>query len=58
MGLALGPGLAKVFMLFLEESIVPTLQESMPILKKYVDDTFTVITVVLTDDLLRLNMVP
>ena len=41
MGSPLGPVLANVFMVELEERIAPKLQEIMPIWKRYVDDTFT-----------------
>ena len=41
MGSPLGPVLANVFMVELEETIAPKLQTIMPIWKRYVDDTFT-----------------
>ena len=41
MGSPLGPVLANVFMVHLEETIVPELQEIMPMWRRYVDDTFT-----------------
>ena len=43
MGSPLGPVLANVFMVHLEETIVPKLQSSMPQWRRYVDDTFTVV---------------
>ena len=43
MGSPLGPVLANVFMVHLEEEIAPKLQDSMPIWKRYVDDTFTLV---------------
>ena len=43
MGSPLGPVLANVFMVHLEETIVPTLQEHMPTWRRYVDDTFTIV---------------
>ena len=43
MGSPLGPVLANVFMVHLEETIVPKLEDSMPEWKRYVDDTFTVV---------------
>ena len=43
MGSPLGPVLANVFMVHLEETIAPKLQDSMPIWKRYVDDTFTLV---------------
>ena len=43
MGSPLGPVLANVFMVYLEETIVPTAQDSMPEWRRYVDDTFTVV---------------
>ena len=43
MGSPLGPVLANVFMVYLEETIVPKLQTSMPVWKRYVDDTFTLV---------------
>ena len=41
MGSPLGPVLANVFMVHLEETVVPELQEVMPMWRRYVDDTFT-----------------
>ena len=41
MGSPLGPVLANVFMVQLEEEVAPKLQSIMPIWKRYVDDTFT-----------------
>jgi hypothetical protein len=43
MGSPLGPVLANVFMVYLEETIAPKLQTSMPIWRRYVDDTFTLV---------------
>ena len=43
MGSPLGPVLANVFMVYLEETIAPKLQTSMPTWRRYVDDTFTVV---------------
>ena len=43
MGSSLSPVLANVFMVHLEETLVPRLQEDMPIWKRYVDDTFSLI---------------
>ena len=43
MGSPLGPVLANVFMVYLEETIVPKLQNSMPAWRRYVDDTFTLV---------------
>ena len=43
MGSPLGPVLANVFMVHLEETIVPKLEDSMPEWRRYVDDTFTVV---------------
>ena len=43
MGSPLGPIIANIFMVQLEESIVPNLEEDMPLWLRYVDDTFTFI---------------
>ncbi len=43
MGSPLGPVLANVFMVYLEETIVPRLHTVMPTWIRYVDDTFTVV---------------
>lgn len=43
MGSPLGPVLANIFMVHLEETIVPTLNVTMPLWFRYVDDTFTFI---------------
>ena len=43
MGSPLGPVLANVFMVYLEETIVPQLKDSMPEWRRYVDDTFTIV---------------
>ena len=43
MGSPLGPVLANVFMVYLEESIAPKLKPIMPIWLRYVDDTFTLV---------------
>ena len=43
MGSPLGPVLANVFMVHLEETIAPKLQTSMPTWIRYVDDTFTLV---------------
>ena len=41
MGSPLGPVLANIFMVELEETIAPKLQSIMPVWRRYVDDTFT-----------------
>ena len=41
MGSPLGPILANVFMVQLEEDVAPRLESIMPIWKRYVDDAFT-----------------
>ena len=41
MGSPLGPVIANVFMVALEEEIAPKLQPIMPMGRRYVDDTFT-----------------
>ena len=43
MGSPLGPVLANVFMVHLEESIAPKLKPIMPLWLRYVDDTFTLV---------------
>ena len=43
MGSPLGPVLANVLMVHLEETIAPRLQDAMPEWRRYVDDTFTVV---------------
>ena len=43
MGSPLGPVLANVFMVHLEESIAPKLKSTMPLWLRYVDDTFTLV---------------
>ena len=43
MGSPLGPVLANAFMVHLEETIVPKLEDSMPVWRRYVDDTFTLV---------------
>ena len=56
MGSPLGPVLANVFMVHLEETLAPTMIESMPIWKRYVDDTFTAVRKGKIDDVItKLN---
>ena len=43
MGSPLGPVLANVLMVHLEESLVPQMQDKMPTWKRYVDDTFSLV---------------
>ena len=43
MGSPLGPVLANAFMVHLEETIVSKLEDSMPVWRRYVDDTFTLV---------------
>ena len=43
MGSPLGPVLANVFMVHLEETIVPQMLTNMPTWRRYVDDTFTLV---------------
>ena len=43
MGSPLGPVLANVFMVHLEDTIVPKLEDCMPTWRRYVDDTFTLV---------------
>ena len=43
MGSPLGPVLANIFMVLLEETLVPALSQKMPVWLRYVDDTFTLI---------------
>ena len=52
MGSPLGPVLANVFMVHLEETIAPTLQDAMPEWRRYVDDTFTVVKKGRLDDII------
>ena len=40
MGSPLGPILAKIFMVELEQSVIPTLMDKMKCWTRYVDDTF------------------
>ena len=44
MGSPLGPVLANIFMVSLEETLVPQLNQKMPVWLRYVDDTFTLIS--------------
>ena len=56
MGSPLGPVLANVFMVELEKTLVPQLEESVALWYRYVDDTFTFIKVGEVDNILeRLN---
>ena len=56
MGSPLGPVLANVFMVHLEETIAPELQNSMPTWRRYVDDTFTLVKKGKLNDIIsRLN---
>ena len=56
MGSPLGPVLANVFMVHLEESIVPTIQPTLSVWKRYVDDTFTLVERGKVDEVIeRLN---
>ena len=43
MGSPLGPVLANIFMVALEDSLVNSLSKEMPLWFRYVDDTFTII---------------
>ena len=52
MGSPLGPVLANVFMVHLEESIVPDLETIMPAWRRYVDDTFTLVEKGKLDDVI------
>ena len=56
MGSPLGPVLANIFMVHLEETIAPELQNSMPTWRRYVDDTFTLVKKGKLNDIIsRLN---
>ena len=43
-----------VFMVHLEETLVPRLQEDMPIWKRYVDDTFSLVKIGKRNEILYL----
>ena len=53
MGSPLGPVLANVFMVHLEETIAPQMKSSMPVWKRYVDDTFTAVKKGKIDEITR-----
>ena len=53
MGSPLGPVLANIFMVDLEETIAPQLETSMPTWKRYVDDTFTIVEKGKLEDIIR-----
>ena len=53
MGSPLGPVLANVFMVHLEETIAPKMEAIMPIWKRYVDDTFTIVKKNKVSDVLK-----
>ena len=53
MGSPLGPVLANVFMVYLEETIVPQLKTSMPTWKRYVDDTFALVKKGKRDEIIK-----
>ena len=56
MGSPLGPVLANVFMVHLEETLAPKMIDSMPVWKRYVDDTFTAVKKGEIDDIIvKLN---
>ena len=56
MGSPLGPVLANIFMVELEKSLVPTMQEEVALWFRYVDDTFTFVKKGCIDQvLMRLN---
>ena len=56
MGSPLGPVLANIFMVELEKSLVPTMQEKVALWFRYVDDTFTFVKKGCIDQvLMRLN---